>query len=61
MDKQKAFDAVDKFLDDLYKKGKSDVVCPFCKSELLIDGDIRTSYEVRCMTENCLKITFRGI
>lgn len=61
MDKKQGFDAVDKFLEDLYKNGKSEVVCPFCKSKLQIDGDIRTSYTVHCATDDCLSETFRGI
>lgn len=60
MDK-KDFAAVDKFLDDMYQKGHSDVTCPKCGTLLEIKGDIRISYTVRCQTENCLHESFRGV
>ena len=63
MDKKKEikYEAIDKFLKELYEKGKSEVVCPFCHTPLKIEGDITASYEVKCQTEGCLKSTFRGI
>ncbi len=54
-------DAVDKFLEELYKNNRSEVVCPICMTKLIIDGDISTSFTVKCQTENCLSETFRGI
>lgn len=61
MDKNVIYNAVDKFLDELYKNGKSEVVCPVCKTKLELDGDIMASYSVRCKTEGCVEETFRGI
>lgn len=60
MDINEKFDVVDKFLTEYGKKGKSDVICPVCKTPL----DIKyygTSYKVVCQTENCLVEGFRGI
>lgn len=60
MDINEKYKAVDKFLDDIYKKGSSDVVCPICKTPLKFDGDT-SGYIVICQTENCLCEIFRGI
>lgn len=57
---EKMFKAVDKFLDEIVNKGKSDVICPICKTPLKIDY-CSTSFEVRCQTDNCLSETFRGL
>lgn len=60
MDINEKYKAVDKFLKDIYTKGKSDVVCPICKTPLKFEGDT-SSYAVTCQIENCLSETFRGI
>lgn len=60
MDKKIMFQAVDKFLDELSKHGKSDVKCPFCGTPLEYYGD-SSAYEVKCHTPDCIKETFRGI
>lgn len=54
------FKAVDFFLTEISEKGKSDTVCPYCKTKLELLTN-NTSYEVTCQTKNCLKETFRGI
>lgn len=60
MDIDEKYKAVDKFLEDIYTKGHSDVVCPICKTPLKLDGNT-SGYIVACQTENCLSETFRGI
>lgn len=60
MDKSE-YAAIDKFLDDMYHNGHSDVTCPKCGTPLEIEGDVRLSYAVKCQTENCLQESFRGI
>ena len=60
MDINEKFEAVDKFLADIYEKGVSNVVCPICKTPLKFDGDT-THYTISCQTDNCLCETFRGI
>ncbi|MCM1579582.1 MAG: hypothetical protein NC078_12375 [Ruminococcus sp.] len=57
---EKGFAAVDRFLDEIFESGKSDTVCPYCKTKLQVSTH-NTSYEVRCQTDKCLKETFRGI
>lgn len=54
------FKAVDKFLQERYEKGKSDVVCPICKTPLRFEGN-DLAYAVLCQTPNCLNVGFRGI
>lgn len=61
MDKKVIYNAIDRFLSEVYKNGKSDVVCPVCKTRFEIDGNIRTSYSVKCQTDGCIEETFRGI
>ena len=60
MDINEKFNAVDKFLEEISSKGKSNVICPFCKTPLKIEGN-SSGYTVRCQTEHCLCETFRGI
>ena len=60
MDDNEKYKAVDKFLEDIYTKGQSDVVCPICKTSLKLNGDT-SGYIVTCQTEHCLCETFRGI
>ena len=57
---EKGFNAVDIFLKEISEKGKSETVCPYCKTRLEILTN-NTSYEVKCQTQNCLRETFRGI
>lgn len=57
---EKMFEAVDKFLDEIVSKGKSDVVCPKCKTPLKIEY-YSSSYVVSCQSENCLREGFRGL
>ena len=57
---EKSLNAVDRFLSDLSKNGRSDVICPFCGTSLEYH-ETGSSYEVRCQTKNCLVETFRGI
>lgn len=60
MDSKIKYDVVDRFLDEMSKYGKSEVVCPICKTKLSYRGNMN-AYEVRCQTDNCLKEEFRGI
>lgn len=52
--------AVDEFLDEIVNKGKSDVICPICKTPLKIE-DFSSGYVVSCQSENCLREEFRGL
>ena len=58
--KKQKIEAVNKYLDEYAKFGKSDVKCPFCNTKLEY-YQCGTSYEVRCQTSNCLVAVFRGI
>lgn len=60
MDINEKFNVVDKFMSELFEKGKSDVICPICKTPLKIVGSM-SCYTVKCQTEDCLSETFRGI
>lgn len=53
-------EAVDRFIDEYVKTGKSDVVCPFCGTALVYT-EFGSSYEIACHTPGCLKSDFRGI
>ena len=53
-------EAVDRFLNEYGKTGKSDVSCPFCGTKLAYK-EMGSSYEVACQTPGCLKADFRGI
>ncbi len=60
--KEMKINAVDKFLDDLDRYGKSDVKCPFCGTPLkYYEYANGMSYEIRCQTPNCLRSCCRGI
>lgn len=60
MDDRAKFDAVDLFLEEMNKNGTSSVLCPACKTKLMLNGDT-AAYEVRCQTPDCLIEEFRGI
>lgn len=60
MDINEKIETFNKYLKDIHDKGKSDVVCPICKTPLKLEGDA-TSYSVVCQTKNCFEATFRGI
>lgn len=60
MDINEKFNAVDKFMSEIYEKGKSNVVCPVCQTPLeILKGS--SCYTVKCQTPNCLIEVFRGI
>lgn len=46
--------------EDLADKGKTDIKCPRCGSEIFIE-DFRSAYSVKCKTENCIYMDCRGI
>ena len=51
---------LDKADDDIALYGKTDEKCPRCRNEIIIE-EIGKSYSVRCKTENCISLDYRGI
>lgn len=57
------FNYTEKELNALNKKAMNPnkiVICPRCGNKLTF-RQINTSYEVKCLTEDCIKETWRGI
>lgn len=53
----------DKEREALYEKAENStakVLCPRCGAELGY-REVGNSYEVKCPTDNCLKLTVRGL
>ena len=61
MEKNTKLEAVSRFLDQISNKEKPNVLCPECKTKLMLVGDPQKSYMVKCGTKGCLESKFRGI
>lgn len=61
MDKKTKLEVLNRFFEANGKHGKPEVTCPDCGTALRIEGDIQTSYTVRCGTDNCFVSEFRGL
>ena len=51
---------LDKVTNDFFDMGHSMLVCPRCGNGFDF-SQIGTSYQTKCKTEGCIKITSRGI
>ncbi len=51
---------LDKADDDIATFGKTDIKCPRCNNDIIVE-DVGNSYSVRCKTDNCLLLDYRGI
>jgi formamidopyrimidine-DNA glycosylase len=58
--KKHEIELLDKADDELSLYGKTNLKCPRCKNEIIIE-DAGTSYTVRCKTDNCISLDYRGI
>lgn len=46
--------------DELFETGRITLKCPRCGNEIIYVKE-GSSYSIRCKTENCIEIGFRGI
>ena len=46
--------------NDISNKGFTNERCPRCNSKIIIE-EVGKSYSVRCISENCISLDFRGI
>ena len=53
-------DFMDLAVDDFFEKGETDLKCPRCGNNFEFNKT-SSSYSIKCVTENCLKMTCRGI
>ena len=54
------FEALDKAEEEFFKNGNVTERCPRCGNNIVVHMN-NNSYEVKCNTENCIKVTYRGI
>ncbi|MCC8073230.1 MAG: hypothetical protein LIO62_03800 [Clostridiales bacterium] len=45
---------------EIGKYGKTDKKCPRCGNDIILEEG-RSSYTIRCKTDNCISLIFRGI
>ena len=53
-------DLMDLAVNDFYEKSETDLRCPRCGNDFEFN-QTPSSYSIKCKTENCLKLTCRGI
>ena len=43
--------------------GATEKKCPRCENNIVVDiiGTSKTSYKIRCRTENCISASFKGM
>lgn len=51
---------LDRADDDIAMFGKTNIKCPRCNNDIIVE-DVGNSYSVRCKTDNCLSLDYRGI
>ena len=49
-----------KVADDFLRKEETDLKCPKCGNDFAFDGN-GVSFQINCVTDDCLQLTCRGI
>lgn len=57
---KKEIELLDKADNDIANFGKTDIKCPRCGNEIIIE-ESGNSYTVKCKTSNCISMDYRGI
>ena len=57
---EQEIDALKRADKELFEKSETSVRCPRCGNEIIVK-EIGTSYTIRCKTEKCIAMTYRGI
>lgn len=57
---KKEIEILDKADDDLAEFGKTNEKCPRCGNGIIVE-DLGRSYTVKCKTDNCIYLDYRGI
>ncbi|MCC8073060.1 MAG: hypothetical protein LIO62_02915 [Clostridiales bacterium] len=52
-------DLLDSADDEIAKYGKTDKKCPRCGNDIILEEG-RSWYSIRCKTDNCISLDFRG-
>ena len=57
---EKELDLMDSAVNDFFEKSETGLRCPRCGNDFEF-RQTPSSYSIECKTENCLKLTCRGI
>lgn len=57
---EKELDLMEMAIDDFFEKGETDLTCSRCGNDFEFH-ETPSSYGIKCKTDNCLKLTCRGI
>lgn len=57
---KKEIEILDKADNDLFISGKTAEKCPRCGNAIVVE-EYGNSYIVKCKTENCIAMSYRGI